>query len=349
MVLNIVLSNAPSARARLDLRPAADLIAAVQQPSGEIPWHRDGKTDPWDHIEAAMGLTVGGYLTEARRAYRWLLECQLSDGSWYAAYRNGKAEDLTRDTNFCAYIAVGIYHYYLCTGDVDFLALLWPTVRSAIDFVLGLQAPGGEIYWAVSATGEIDKMALLTGSSAIHMSLKCAQAIAAILDQAVPAWHSAQRRLADAIQHRPHLFNMTKSRFAMDWFYPVLSGALTGDAAHQRIHRYWKKFVVKGEGVRCVSDRPWITVAETAELVLALEALGNREQARVVFDWICERRFSDGTYWCGYNTPGQEVWPVDRMTWTNAAMLLAADSLYDLTPGGPLFRHRFWEDEASCR
>ena len=28
-----------------------------------------------------------------------------------------------------------------------------------------------------------------------------------------------------------------------------------------------------------------------------------REQARVVFDWICDRRFSDGTYWCGFSVP----------------------------------------------
>ena len=347
MVLNIVLSHARNTRVRLDLGPVAELIVTAQQPSGEIPWHRNGKTDPWDHVEAAMGLTVGGYLDEARRAYQWLSACQQSDGSWYAAYRNGMPEDLTCDTNFCAYVAVGLYHYYLFTGDMAFLSRMWPTVRSAINFCLALQAPGGEIYWAVSPAGATDKMALLTGSSAIHMSLKCARAIAALLGQPVPGWHSAQKRLAFAIQHRPHHFNMTKSRFSMDWFYPVLSGAVTGDAAHQRIHRFWNKFVAKGEGVRCVSDKPWITIAETAELVLALEALGNREQAQVVFDWICDRRFSDGTYWCGYNTPTQEIWPDTRMTWTNAAMLLAADSLYDLTPAGRLFRHRFWEDEPS--
>ncbi|RUA02085.1 MAG: phenyltransferase domain-containing protein [Deltaproteobacteria bacterium] len=347
MVLNIVLNNARNTRVRLDLRPVADWIATVQQPSGEIPWHCNGKTDPWDHVEAAMGLTVGEYLEEARRAYRWLAACQLSDGSWYAAYRNGMAEDFTRDTNFSAYIAVGLFHYYLRTDDTDFLAEMWPTMRSAINFALGLQAPGGEIYWAVSPTGQTDTMALLTGSSAIHMSLKCGEAIAALLGQPVSEWHSARKRLAFAIRHRPHHFNMTKSRFSMDWFYPILSGAITGDDARRRIHRCWKKFMVKGEGVRCVSDKPWITIAETAELVLALEAMGSREQAQVVFDWICDRRFSDGTYWCGYNIPELEIWPDERMTWTNAAMLLAADSLYDLTPAGRLFRHHFWEDAPS--
>jgi len=342
MVLDIILNNARKTPVRLDLGAVAGLIAKVQLPSGEIPWHLGGKTDPWDHVEAAMGLTVGGYWEQARQAYQWLAEVQLEDGSWYAAYCNGVANDLTRNSNFSAYVAVGLYHYYLSTGDMDFLERIWPTIRSAIDFSLSLQAPGGEIYWAISPDENVDQMALLAGSSAIYMSLKCALAITALLDKDIPPWQTAMNRLAQAIRHRPQHFNMTKSRFSMDWFYPILSGVLKGNVAHRRIHRFWKKFVIKGEGVRCVSDKPWITVAETAELVLTLEALGNRDQARIVFDWICNRRFSDGTYWCGFGVPDLEIWPTEKVTWTNAVMLLAADSLYDLTPGGQLFRHRFW-------
>ena len=301
-----------------------------------------------------MGLTVGGYFSCARNAYRWLATHQLPDGSWYAAYHRGTPTDRTRDTNFCAYIAVGAYHYYMSTGDLGFLADIWPTVRSAIDFVVGHQAPGGEIYWAVSPEDNVDKMALLTGSSAVFMSLKCALAIAALLkpDQLAGSknrihhWRTAAERLGRAIRRHPHRFNRTKSRFSMDWFYPILAGVVTGPAAIDRINRFWQTFVIEGEGVRCVSDKPWITVAESAELILALEAMGNRAQAQVVFGWILARRFADGTFWCGYNVPELEVWPPECMTWTNAVMLLAADSLYNLTPAGQLFRHRFWEDES---
>ncbi len=352
MLQRMITESTRKIQVRLDLGTVADLIATTQRKTGEIPWHTHGKTDPWDHVEAAMGLTVGGYLNQAKKAFQWLVENQLPDGSWYAAYRNGEPLDRTRDTNFCAYIAVGAYHYYLSTGDSDFLADMWPTIRSAIDFVVAHQAPGGEIYWAVSPEGKVDCMALLTGSSAIYLSLKCALAVATLVvpdslgneAKNLARWRSACKRLGQAIRHRPHHFNMTKSRFAMDWFYPVLSGALTGEAAHRRINRFWKKFIIENEGVRCVSDKPWITLAETAELILALEAMGNRDQAQVVFDWIFDRRFADGTYWCGYNIPEREIWPQERMTWTNAALLLAADSLYDLTPAGRIFRHRFWED-----
>ena len=34
----------------------------------------------------------------------------------------------------------------------------------------------------------------------------------------------------------------------MYWFYPILSGALTGETATRRIEKYWKKYVIEGPG-----------------------------------------------------------------------------------------------------
>jgi hypothetical protein len=187
-------------------------------------------------------------------------------------------------------------------------------------------------------------MALLTGSSTIYMSIKSALAIGHILGKPRPRWKRALLTLGEAIACKPWLFNMTKSRYSMDWFYPVLSGALTGEAARKRVERYWRKFLVKGQGVRCVSDQPWVTVAETAEFCLALDAMGNKPLADIVFHWISEKRFEDGSYWCGFTFPEMTVWPEERMTWTNGVMLMAADALYGLTPAGRLFCHDFWKD-----
>ena len=61
----------------------------------------------------------------------------------------------------------------------------------------------------------------------------------------------------------------------MEWYYPVLGGALRGAAARARIDERWDDFVVPGLGIRCVDDRPWVTGAETCELVLALDAIGD--------------------------------------------------------------------------
>jgi hypothetical protein len=211
-----------------------------------------------------------------------------------------------------------------------------------MEFVSGLQTSDGEIHWAISPAGEIDRMALLTGCSSIFMSLKCAIAISLKLGRSKPAWRASLDRLGEAIRNQPHLFNMTKSRYAMDWYYPVLCGALTGDAARQRIDQYWKKFVIESHGVRCVSDEPWVTIAETCELVLALSAIGNVEQGRIVFNWIADRCFEDGSYWCGFTCPDLTVWPEDQMSWTNAVALMAADALYQLTPAANIFSHEDW-------
>ncbi|HQP32161.1 MAG TPA: phenyltransferase domain-containing protein, partial [Deltaproteobacteria bacterium] len=97
----------------VDIETLAASIARTQSASGEIPWHDGGKTDPWDHVEAAMGLAVAGYTAEARKAYEWLAGMQLEGGGWYSSYRAGVPEDRTQESNMSSYIAVGVFHYYL--------------------------------------------------------------------------------------------------------------------------------------------------------------------------------------------------------------------------------------------
>ena len=328
----------------VDIQALTQLILDNQRPDGEIPWCDGQKTDPWDHVESAIGLTIGGHYAAARRAYDWMRREQLDDGSWYASYLDGRPEDRTRDANLSAYIAVGVYHYYLVTGDIAYVASQWPMVRAAIDFALGLQAPEGPIRWAISPEGRVDTMALLTGSSSVYMSLKCALRLANLLGHAPSHWTPALHCLQTALSRKRHLFNMAKSRFSMDWFYPILAGAVTGDDARKRIDKYWKKFVVEGQGIRCVYDEPWVTIAETCELVLALVAMGNEELARIVFSWIGTKRFDDDTYWCGFTFPDMVIWPEDKITWTNAVVLMALDALYHLTPASQMFNHSAWDD-----
>jgi len=334
-----------AAEAGFDLQGPAAAIAAVQRPDGEIPWGPGLKTDPWDLVEAAMGLALSGRIEPARRAYRWLAGRQLADGSWYSAYQGGKPLDRTREAHFAAYLAVGVYQDFLLTADRGFLQEMWPTLAAGIEFALRLQAPTGEIFWAVSPEGVVDRMALLTASSSVCMSLRCGLAAARVLGRRPASWAAALRRLEEAIRFRPRLFNVAKARYAMDWFYPVLSGVCTGAEAERRIARGWRKFVVEGLGVRCVADRPWVTIAETAELVLALAAMGRFDRARILFGWIAERRFADGSYWAGFTFPDMTLWPTEAYSWTNAGVLLAADALFGITPAARLFSHRAWAEE----
>jgi hypothetical protein len=131
----------------------------------------------------------------------------------------------------------------------------------------------------------------------------------------------------------------------MDWFYPVLCGAVSGQEAVKRIERQWKKFVVEGLGVRCVSDQPWVTIAESSELVLTLAAMGAVDKARIVFNWLSEHVFEDRSFWCGFTFPDMTRWPEEKIAGTNAVALLAADALFTLTPASVLFSHAWWAEK----
>ena len=323
------------------LQRTADYIARLQLPSGAIPWFEDSIVDPWDHVEAAMGLAIGGYLAEAEKAYRWLNELQRSDGSWLAAYRNNKPADATRaETNFVAYVATGVWHQYLITGDARFLRELWPCVRQACNFVLALQTKHGDIHWAVDTHKGIDEDALITGCSSIYKSLECAANIALELNEPCEDLRQAQHLLGDALRNKPERFDRTwesKARYSMDWFYPVLTGAIRGSAATNRIRKRWTEFVIEDVGCRCVSDEPWVTIAETCELTMALCVNGQRLKARRIFNDLARFQHADGSWWTGYVTRDEALWPDERPTWTAGAVLLAADTLYGLTPGAQLF------------
>ncbi len=333
----------------LNINSVVSFILTLQRESGDIPWHLNGKTDPWDLVETIMGLNIGKCFDASYRAFDWLKNIQNPDGSWYSSYINGKPGDRTCETHMAAYISVGLFHTWLINKDTAFLERMWPTMEKGINYALSLQTKGGEIYWAKSPEGKIDPMSLLTGASSIFMSLKCALAIAGILGKREISWEISFEKLGRSIRENIHNlkvtrnYNVSKSRFSMYWFYPILSGALTGEKAAHRIEKYWNKYVIEGQGVRCVSDQPWVTIAETSELVLALYGMGCIEKANIVFSWIQNRLYEDKTYWCGYTYPDMVIWPEEKISWTNAVVLMVADALYTLTPASGLFSHSSWD------
>jgi MMP endo-(1,4)-3-O-methyl-alpha-D-mannosidase len=312
-----------------DVAATVDAIAAIQLPDGNLPWFPGGHTDPWNLVEAAMALDVGGRHADAERAYEWLRAMQRPDGAWHAYYQGEDVKDVALDTNVTCYIANGVLHHYLSTGDDRFVADFWPVVESAIDFALSHQRATGEIAWRGD---DPDDGALLTGSSSIHASIRCAVVLAEHLGHERPDWELSLGSLAHAVEHRDDAF-LDKSRWAMDWYYPVLGGVLRGAPAHERLDRSWSTFVAPGRGVRCVSDRPWVTAAETCELVLTLDAVGEHERALELYSWVQFLRADGGAYWTGANFDGAayhrdgELYPVEQPTWNSAVVVLAAHAL----------------------
>jgi hypothetical protein len=229
------LPDLPGVISAAELLDTAGSIAAVQRPDGMIPWFEGGHCDPWNHVESAMALTVAGMDDEAVLAYTWLADTQLPEGGWFNYYLSASGvKDPRLDTNVCAYISTGVWHHFVSTGDASFLKDLWPVVDRALQFVLQWQTADGTIRWAIDPDGRQQSYALLTGSSSIYHALRCGVACAEVLGQERPDWELAAGRIAHSINHTPHVFE-PKEEFAMDWYYPVLCGALEGAKAEERI------------------------------------------------------------------------------------------------------------------
>ena len=64
-----------------------EYVACVQSPGGDIAWFDDGITDPWNHVEAAMALSIGNRHKQAEQAYDWLKDWQLENGGWYVSIK----------------------------------------------------------------------------------------------------------------------------------------------------------------------------------------------------------------------------------------------------------------------
>jgi len=178
---------------------------------------------------------------------------------------------------------------------------------------------------------------LLSGSSSIYLSLRCGLAMAELMGEPQLDWELAAGLLGHALRQHPESFEL-KDRFSMDWYYPVLAGPLVGNRAMARLDQRWEDFVVPGLGARCVDDRPWVTGAETCELALALDVVGDRERALVVLSSMQHLREDDGAYWTGYVYADDKHWPVEQSSWTAAAVILAVDALSNTTGGAGIFR-----------
>ncbi len=326
----------------IEVRATVDAIADWQLPNGMIPWFPGGHADPWNHVEAAMALALGGRFAEADRGYQWLADIQRPDGSWHQYYLADGVEHDKLDANTIAYIAAGVWHHWLLTEDRGFAETMWPVVEKAIDWVLELQTPRGEIIWARHTDGTPWSFALLTGSSSMCHSLRCAIALAELLGRERPDWELSAASLAHVIAAHcrgdlPDAF-APKHRWAMDWYYPVLAGVLHGEEAEARLAERRDTFVVEGMGVRCVSDRPWVTAAETCECLFAELSTGNTARALDLFRWAQQLRADDGHYFTGIVFPEMVHFPGnEKSTYTGASIVLAADAISRTSAASGLF------------
>lgn len=329
-----------------ELRGAARTIGAAQRSDGAIPWFEGGPWDPWNHAECVMALAVMGEAGAAGAGLDYLQGVQEADGSWLGGYGNAlpmegrlkiariPAPEL-KDANFIAYPALAVWHGFRLTGDLKEARRRWPMVRAAIDFVLSLQHAEGDISWCAEAHGGPLDDAVLAGNASIFASLGAAIRLADLLGERSQAWRAARERLRTAILCAPQRFDRagaSRAGFAMDAYYPILAGVMPWMASLARLETRVAPFVQQGLGCRCVLGEPWITVAESSELAMALVRLGRHRHAQALLSWQMAHRDGDGAFWMGWQTTEAIFWPQEKPTWTQAAMILATDALHGATP-----------------
>ena len=337
------MPHLPGILSTADLHRTADSIQALQLPNGMIPWYPGGHCDPWNHVETAIALDIMGRSEAASAAYHWLADVQRADGSWFNYYLpDGSIEDTKLDTNVTAYVAAGVWAHWLCTRDTAAVESLWPMVRAALDWVMSMRRHDGTILWAREVDAAPWDYSLLTGSSSIRHALHCGAAIGDLLGDPRPEWTLAADAIDQVISSNLEAFE-PKKRWAMDWYYPVLTGALTGASAKARMAEGWDRFVMDDRGVRCVDDEQWVTAAETSECAIAHCAIGDRETARELLLWTLSHRRADGAYWTGIVYPVDPDktivhFPADEYSaYTAAAVIMAADAISGGSPASTLF------------
>ena len=318
-----------------------EYITKCQNRLGAIAWEPNGKVDPWDHVESIMALNLLDFKEEALKGFDWLISSQEHDGSWYSEYQGEKITNLNKETNFCAYISSGALHHFLNFKELSFLEKIWPTLKKSIEFVISGQTDEGDILWAKDYNEEWMDDSLLTGCASIFKSLNDFNKIAKTLGYEEFILKEEIKKLKDSIINKSERFDRTwesKARYSMDWYYPVLCGIHNKQDSKKIINERWDEFVVPGLGCKCVSEEPWVTVAESCELILALNKIDEKKTALEIFENISRLiDLKDKLFWTGYVYKDDKFWPIEKPSWTAAAVVLAANSLFEFNSTSNFF------------
>ena len=316
-------------------------IKSIQLKSGAIPSDDNQNHDPWDHMESILGLNFSKELNSSKLAFKWLINNQNSDGSWFSKYEDEKPIEKNKPTHFGPYIAVAALHFYKIFADKKYLKELWPTIESAVNFSINYQITNGTIPWSIDSDGLVEEDYLLTGSSSILKSIECAIAIAKILDNKtnINKWTQSYHLLADAIRNPECKFDVLKDRksFSMDWYYPIISGCLCESEKLFYIEKIFNDFYVKDIGVKCVVHEPWITVAETSEFIISLVIAERRKDAQKILIDVLNISDETGIPYMGWQYKENIFWPDEKPSWTSSALIVAADTLFNLSDAADLF------------
>ena len=154
-----------------------------------------------------------------------------------------------------------------------------------------------------------------------------------------------------ALENPAEIFDLKKdrSRFSMDWYYPILGGINSKQRIAFLVEKINDSFWVKGLGIKCVADEPWVTVAETSECSIAFKKIGEDKIALELLLNAIAIVDKKGIPYMGWQFHENIYWPEETPSWTSGACILAADANHQLTPGADLFIKQQFKSELGKR
>lgn len=299
-----------------------------------IPWYVGGQTDPWNHCEAVIALSLANYLDEAAAGLNWVFSRQNVDGSLGQYFMGSGLGEPRRDLNCTLYPSVALLVYYLVSGDDELLRHHFGAISRAFRYVIGFQRPGGEFPWAVDPDGRAHEGALLAASSSMVTSMQAGLILAGIVGGEIVGLSDTLDALKNVISSNDGVF-LDKSSWAMDSYYPVLSGALEPKQAMSLVQRCTLSHFEPNWGVRCISKESWVTTAETAEFAIALSLCSMVTRAEELVSLLERFRLEDGSYFTGIETRTNRSFPGgERSSYSASAVVLAEFVLSSGARGG---------------
>ena len=307
------------------LVPAKDWIIENQNKSGSIYWDHRGKCDPWDHCECLIALAIYEEWDAFNKGIEWFFNNLNAEGEIASEFINGKVSKGYTESHHAPYVFLPLYQKFLIDNDIDYLVKYKKEIQSIYNSTLAFADSKGFLFWAKDEDGYSDN-SLITASCSVHISLKTYEKIAVTLG--LDCNH--EKILLNQEKINSKKFDrdgVSRKRFSMDNYYPFLCGI--GD--DELISKTLSNFYNEGLGIKCVIEEPWVTFAESSEFIISLVKMNRKEDARKILEEIMRFQDNRGIFPTGYQYKLDILWPDEFSTWTNAAVIIAADCVFEIS------------------
>ena len=307
-----------------ELLCAKNWILKNQKDNGEILWDDKGKWDFWDHCECLIALSIYEEWDAFKRGLDFCLSKVDQEGLVKSQYIDGKISQDYFEAHHAPYIFMPLLQKYFIDNDINYLLKYRSEIHQIYKGTLKFKDADGYYHWALDQNGLLDDT-LVTSSCSLELSRRAYNKICKLIQDEDFIDHDKIISEDKLNSNKFDRGGIDRSRFSMDSYYPILCESGTKKDAMKTLN----KFYVHGLGIKCVEEEPWVTFAESSECIMALYKIGLKKEAKKIFDEVMKHRNSKGYFSTGYQYELGVYWPEENSTWTNAAVIMAADCIHD--------------------